>query len=143
MKISTRSVSAAVTVMVPNSLGPGELLMEYGTDTQKEHYLPRLAGGEEIPCFALTSPVAGSDAGAIPDKGIVCKGQWNGEEVLGLKVTWNKRYITLAPVATLIGLAIKVYDPDKLLGDSATSALPALWFHRTLKGFTPAPVTCQ
>ncbi|MGB1949938.1 MAG: acyl-CoA dehydrogenase [Marinobacter sp.] len=117
MKISTRSVSAAVTVMVPNSLGPGELLMHYGTDKQKQHYLPRLAGGEEIPCFALTSPVAGSDAGAIPDKGIVCKGQWEGKEVLGLKVTWNKRYITLAPVATLIGLAIKVYDPDKLLGD--------------------------
>lgn len=118
MKISTRSVSAAVTVMVPNSLGPGELLMHYGTDDQKQHYLPRLANGEEIPCFALTSPVAGSDAGAIPDKGIVCKGQWNGEEVLGLKVTWNKRYITLAPVATIIGLAIKVYDPDHLVGES-------------------------
>lgn len=117
MKISTRSVSAAVTVMVPNSLGPGELLMHYGTDEQKQHYLPRLAGGEEIPCFALTSPVAGSDAGAIPDKGIVCKGEWNGKEVLGLKVTWNKRYITLAPVATLIGLAIKVYDPEHLLGE--------------------------
>ncbi|PPK52489.1 acyl-CoA dehydrogenase [Marinobacter persicus] len=117
MKISTRSVSAAVTVMVPNSLGPGELLMHYGTDDQKQHYLPRLAGGQEIPCFALTSPVAGSDAGAIPDKGIVCKGQWNGKEVLGLKVTWNKRYITLAPVATLIGLAIKVYDPEHMLGD--------------------------
>lgn len=116
MKIATRSVSAAVTVMVPNSLGPGELLMEYGTDQQKQHYLPRLCAGQEIPCFALTSPMAGSDAGAIPDKGIVCKGTWNGEEVLGLKVTWNKRYITLAPVATLIGLAIKVYDPDHLLG---------------------------
>jgi len=117
MKISTRSVSAAVTVMVPNSLGPGELLMHYGTDEQKQHYLPRLAGGDEIPCFALTSPVAGSDAGAIPDKGIVCKGEWGGKEVLGLKVTWNKRYITLAPVATLIGLAIKVYDPEHLLGE--------------------------
>lgn len=117
MKISTRSVSAAVTVMVPNSLGPGELLMHYGTDDQKHHYLPRLAKGKEIPCFALTSPVAGSDAGAIPDKGIVCKGEWNGKEVLGLKVTWNKRYITLAPVATLIGLAIKVYDPEHLIGD--------------------------
>lgn len=117
MKISTRSVSAAVTVMVPNSLGPGELLMHYGTDDQKHHYLPRLAKGKEIPCFALTSPVAGSDAGAIPDKGIVCKGEWNGKEVLGLKVTWNKRYITLAPVATLIGLAIKVYDPEHLIGE--------------------------
>ena len=117
MKISTRSVSAAVTVMVPNSLGPGELLMHYGTDQQKQYYLPRLAGGDEVPCFALTSPVAGSDAGAIPDKGIVCKGEWDGQEVMGLKVTWNKRYITLAPVATLIGLAIKVYDPDHLLGE--------------------------
>ena len=117
MKISTRSVSAAVTVMVPNSLGPGELLAHYGTDEQKQHYLPRLASGEEIPCFGLTSPVAGSDAGAIPDKGVVCRGQWNGEEVLGLKVTWNKRYITLAPVATLLGLAIKVFDPDNLLGE--------------------------
>jgi acyl-CoA dehydrogenase len=121
MKISTRSVSAAVTVMVPNSLGPGELLHEYGTDAQKSHYLPRLARGEEIPCFALTSPVAGSDAGAIPDKGIVCRGQWNGEEVLGLRVTWNKRYITLAPVASLIGLAIKVYDPDHLMGEKRWS----------------------
>lgn len=134
MKISTRSVSAAVTVMVPNSLGPGELLMEYGTDDQKQHYLPRLAGGEEIPCFALTSPVAGSDAGAIPDKGIVCKGQWNGEEVLGLKVTWNKRYITLAPVATLIGLAIKVYDPDGLLGDSEDVGVTCVLVPRETEG---------
>lgn len=117
MTLSTRSVSTAVTVMVPNSLGPGELLMHYGTDEQKNHYLPRLADGTDIPCFALTSPIAGSDAGAIPDKGIVCKGEWEGKETLGLKVTWNKRYITLAPVATVIGLAIKVYDPDALLGD--------------------------
>ncbi len=134
MKISTRSVSAAVTVMVPNSLGPGELLMQYGTDDQKQHYLPRLAKGEEIPCFALTSPVAGSDAGAIPDKGIVCKGQWNGEEVLGLKVTWNKRYITLAPVATLIGLAIKVYDPDKLLGGSDDIGVTCVLIPRETEG---------
>jgi len=134
MKISTRSVSAAVTVMVPNSLGPGELLMHYGTDEQKHHYLPRLANGEDIPCFALTSPVAGSDAGAIPDKGIVCKGQWNGEEVLGLKVTWNKRYITLAPVATLIGLAIKVYDPDKLLGGSDDIGVTCVLVPRETEG---------
>ena len=134
MKISTRSVSAAVTVMVPNSLGPGELLMHYGTDEQKQHYLPRLAGGEEIPCFALTSPVAGSDAGAIPDKGIVCKGQWEGKEVLGLKVTWNKRYITLAPVATLIGLAIKVYDPDKLLGDQDDIGVTCVMVPRETEG---------
>lgn len=134
MKISTRSVSAAVTVMVPNSLGPGELLMHYGTDDQKQHYLPRLAKGEEIPCFALTSPVAGSDAGAIPDKGIVCKGQWNGEEVLGLKVTWNKRYITLAPVASLIGLAIKVYDPDQLLGENEDVGVTCVLVPRDTEG---------
>ncbi len=116
-KIATRSGSAAVTVMVPNSLGPGELLLHYGTQEQKDHYLPRLAKGEEIPCFALTSPVAGSDAGAIPDKGIVCKGKYKGKEVLGIKITWNKRYITLAPVATIVGLAFKMYDPDNLIGD--------------------------
>ena len=114
-KLATRSASAAVTVMVPNSLGPGELLLHYGTQEQKDHYLPRLAEGKEIPCFALTSPVAGSDAGAIPDKGIVCKGEYNGEETLGIRVTWNKRYITLAPVATIVGLAFKLYDPDGLL----------------------------
>lgn len=134
MKISTRSVSAAVTVMVPNSLGPGELLMHYGTDEQKKYYLPKLAGGEEIPCFALTSPVAGSDAGAIPDKGIVCKGEWKGEEVLGLKVTWNKRYITLAPVATLIGLAIKVYDPENLLGENADIGVTCVLVPRETEG---------
>jgi acyl-CoA dehydrogenase len=134
MKISTRSVSAAVIVMVPNSLGPGELLQEYGTDAQKAHYLPRLARGEEIPCFALTSPVAGSDAGAIPDKGIVCRGQWNGEEVLGLRVTWNKRYITLAPVASLIGLAIKVYDPDRLMGEKEVVGVTCVLVPRDLEG---------
>lgn len=115
MKIASRSISAAVTVMVPNSLGPGELLLHYGTAEQKKAYLPGLARGEHIPCFALTSPVAGSDAGAIPDLGVICQGTWEGQTVLGMKVTWNKRYITLAPVATLIGLAIKVYDPDNLL----------------------------
>lgn len=134
MKISTRSVSAAVTVMVPNSLGPGELLMEYGTQSQKDYYLPRLAKGEETPCFALTSPVAGSDAGAIPDKGIVCRGKWQGKEVLGLKVTWNKRYITLAPVATLIGLAIKVYDPDKLVGDNADIGVTCVLIPKDTEG---------
>lgn len=117
MKLSSRNLTAAVTVMVPNSLGPAELLLHYGTDEQKQHYLPRLAKGTEIPCFALTSPSAGSDAGAIPDVGIVCKGQWNGEDVIGLKLTWNKRYITLAPVATVLGLAFRVLDPDHLLGE--------------------------
>ncbi|WP_148862598.1 acyl-CoA dehydrogenase [Marinobacter fonticola] len=134
MKVSTRSVSAAVTVMVPNSLGPGELLAHYGTDEQKDYYLPRLAKGEEVPCFALTSPVAGSDAGAIPDKGIVCRGQWNGEEVLGLRVTWNKRYITLAPVATIIGLAIKAYDPEGLLGGEESLGVTCVLVPHDLEG---------
>ncbi|MFB2733190.1 acyl-CoA dehydrogenase [Shewanella mangrovisoli] len=116
-KLASRSVSAAVTVMVPNSLGPGELLTHYGTKEQKERWLPALAKGDEIPCFALTGPEAGSDAGAIPDVGIVCRGEFNGEEVLGLKLTWDKRYITLAPVATVLGLAFQMRDPDGLLGD--------------------------
>ena len=116
VKISTRSISAAVTVMVPNSLGPAELLLHYGTKSQQDYYLPRLANGEEIPCFALTSPQAGSDAGAICDTGIVTRGNWQGKQVLGLRLNWNKRYITLAPVATVLGLAFKVYDPDRLLG---------------------------
>ncbi len=117
-KISTRSVTAAVTVMVPNSLGPAELLIHYGTDEQKDRYLPGLAAGKEVPCFALTGPEAGSDAGAMTDFGIVTKGEYEGQETLGIEVTWNKRYITLAPVATVLGLAFKLYDPDKLLGDT-------------------------
>lgn len=116
-KLSSKCSVLSSTVGVPNSLGPGELLQHYGTQAQKDYYLPRLARGEEIPCFALTSPEAGSDAGAIPDVGIVCRGQFNGEEVLGMRLTWNKRYITLAPVATVLGLAIKLYDPDRLIGD--------------------------
>ncbi|MGQ8364700.1 acyl-CoA dehydrogenase [Glaciecola sp. 1036] len=115
--IAARSGAVAVTVMVPNSLGPGELLMHYGTEDQQNFWLPKLAVGQEIPCFALTSPEAGSDAGAIPDAAIVTKGQWNGEEVIGLSVTWDKRYITLAPIATVLGLAFKVFDPEHLLGD--------------------------
>jgi acyl-CoA dehydrogenase len=118
MKLTTRSSTAAITVMVPNSLGPAELLLHYGTRAQKTHYLPRLAKGLDIPCFALTSPEAGSDAGAIPDFGIVCRGEWQGKrDVLGMRLTWEKRYITLAPVATLLGLAFRLYDPDHLLGD--------------------------
>jgi acyl-CoA dehydrogenase len=115
-KISTRSSTAAVTVMVPNSLGPAELLLRYGTDEQKQHYLPRLASGVEIPCFALTGPEAGSDAAAIPDTGVICLGEFQGKRALGMKLTWNKRYITLAPVATLLGLAFRLHDPDHLLG---------------------------
>lgn len=116
-KLSGCNAVLSSTVGVPNSLGPGELLQHYGTPEQQDYYLPRLATGEEIPCFALTSPEAGSDAGAIPDTGIICKGEWEGKEVLGMRLTFNKRYITLAPVATVIGLAFKLYDPDGLLGD--------------------------
>ncbi len=116
MKIASRSPTAAVTVMVPNSLGPAELLMRYGTDGQRDHYLPRLATGKEIPCFALTHPEAGSDAASIPDRGVVCYGEHQGVRTLGLRVTWNKRYITLAPVATILGLAFRLYDPDHLIG---------------------------
>ena len=118
MKIASHNLTAAVTVMVPNSLGPGELLLHYGTDEQKAHYLPRLASGEEVPCFALTSPLAGSDASAMPDKGIVCRDDFEGREVLGIRLNWNKRYITLAPVATLLGLAFRAHDPDGLLGNN-------------------------
>lgn len=116
-KIASRSITTAVTVMVPNSLGPGELLLHYGTEEQRDYYLPRLASGEEVPCFALTGPENGSDAGAMPDSGIVCNGEFDGEEVLGIRLNWNKRYITLGPVATILGLAFKLYDPDQLLGD--------------------------
>lgn len=116
-KIASRSGTAAVTAMVPNSLGPGELLVKYGTEEQRQRWLPGLANGTEIPCFGLTGPEAGSDAGSIPDTGIVCKGDYEGQEVIGLKLTFSKRWITLAPVATVVGLAFKLYDPDGLLGD--------------------------
>ncbi len=115
--IASRSLSAAVTVMVPNSLGPAELLLHYGTDAQKQRWLPALAKGEEIPCFALTGPQAGSDAGSIPDQGIVCRQVFNGQETLGIRLNWDKRYITLAPRATVLGLAFKLYDPEHLLGE--------------------------
>jgi acyl-CoA dehydrogenase len=117
MQLTTRSGTAAVSVMVPNSLGPAELLLHYGTKEQKDYYLPRLAQGIEIPCFALTNPEAGSDAGGIPDFGIVCRSEWQGRpDVLGIRLTWEKRYITLGPIATLLGLAFQLYDPDHLLG---------------------------
>lgn len=115
-KISTRSIAAAVTVMVPNSLGPGELLMRFGTKEQQQRWLPRLADGRDIPCFGLTSPEAGSDAASMVDTGIICKCEFEGREVLGLRLNWHKRYITLGPVATLLGLAFKAYDPDHLVG---------------------------
>jgi acyl-CoA dehydrogenase len=120
VKLSSRSGVVASTVAVPNSLGPGELLLHYGTEEQRNYYLPRLARGEEIPCFGLTGPRAGSDAASIPDTGIVCKGMYEGREILGVRLNFSKRYITLAPVATVIGLAFKLFDPDRLLGDERT-----------------------
>jgi len=117
MKIASRSTTAAVTAMVPNSLGPAQLLLQYGTEEQKQYYLPRLARGEEIPCFALTGPDAGSDAAAMPDRGVVCRGLYREAECLGIRLNWEKRYITLGPVATVLGLAFKLYDPEHLLGD--------------------------
>lgn len=117
LKIATRSVSAAVNALVPNSLGPAELLLHYGTEKQKDYYLPRLARGEEIPCFALTSVDAGSDAAALKDHGIICKGIYQDQEILGIRLNFNKRYITLAPIATIIGLAFKLTDPQQLLGE--------------------------
>lgn len=116
-KLSSRSAVVSSTVAVPNSLGPGELLQHYGTEEQKNHYLPRLARGEDIPCFALTGPRAGSDAASLPDTGVVCRGQWQGQEIVGIRLNFSKRYITLAPVATVIGLAFRLFDPERLLGD--------------------------
>ena len=120
VKVSSRSATASSTIAVPNSLGPAELLLHYGTEEQKDHYLPRLARGDEVPCFALTGPRAGSDAASIPDTGVVCKGMYEGREIVGLKLNFSKRYITLAPVATVIGLAFRLYDPDRLLGGDKT-----------------------
>src|SRR5262245_34951575 len=116
-KLSTRSITGAVTAMVPNSLGPGELLLHFGTKAQQNAWRPRLAEGKAIPCFGLTSPEAGSDAAAMTDTGVVCRGTWQGRETIGIKLNWHKRYITLCPVATVIGLAFKLHDPDHLLGD--------------------------
>jgi acyl-CoA dehydrogenase len=115
-KLSSRSLSAAVTAMVPNSLGPGELLMQFGAKTQQDYWLPRLARGEEIPCFGLTSPEAGSDAASMIDTGVVCRGTYEGKETLGIRLNWHKRYITLGPIATVLGLAFKLHDPDHLIG---------------------------
>lgn len=133
-KLSGVSAVLSTTVGVPNSLGPGELLQHYGTKEQQDHYLPRLATGEEIPCFALTGPEAGSDAGSLPDSGIVCKGEWEGKEVIGLRLTFDKRYITLAPVATVVGLAFKMYDPDGLVGDKKDIGITCALLPRDTKG---------
>ncbi|MCG6937041.1 MAG: acyl-CoA dehydrogenase [Gammaproteobacteria bacterium] len=135
MKIGSRSGSAAVTVMVPNSLGPGKLLMTYGTKEQKEYYLPRLAKGIDIPCFGLTGPDAGSDAGAMPDTGVVCYGSYDGKDnVLGIRLNWAKRYITLAPVATLLGIAFKLYDPEHLLSDKEERGITLALIKRDTQG---------
>jgi len=117
IKIASRSTTASSTVAVPNSLGPAELLLHYGTEAQKNHYLPRLARGDDVPCFALTGPRAGSDAASIPDTGIICKGPWQGAEIVGIRLNFSKRYITLAPIATVIGLAFRLFDPEHLMGD--------------------------
>jgi acyl-CoA dehydrogenase len=134
IKIASRSATASSTIAVPNSLGPAELLLHYGTEAQKEHYLPRLARGEDVPCFALTGPRAGSDAASIPDTGIVCKGQWQGEEIVGIRLNFSKRYITLAPVATLIGLAFRLYDPDHLKGDKTDLGITCALIPRATPG---------
>lgn len=133
-KLAGVSAVLSSTVGVPNSLGPGELLQHYGTKEQQDHYLPRLAAGQEVPCFALTSPEAGSDAGAIPDRGVIKKGMFNGEEVLGMSLTFNKRYITLAPIATVVGLAFKLYDPEGLLGEQKELGITCALIPRDTKG---------
>jgi acyl-CoA dehydrogenase len=135
-KLASRSTTCSSTVAVPNSLGPAELLAHYGTEEQKAYYLPRLARGEEVPCFALTGPRAGSDAASIPDTGVVCRGVWHGREVLGLKLNFQKRYITLAPVATVIGLAFRMYDPDHLLGDKTDIGITCALLPRGTPGIT-------
>ena len=133
-KISAVNGIAAFYIAVPNSLGPGELLMKYGTDEQRQHYLPRLADGRDLPCFGLTSPRAGSDAGAIPDIGVVCEGEFEGKKVLGIKLNFDKRYITLAPVATVIGLAFKLFDPDKLIGSEEDRGITCALIPRDIEG---------
>jgi len=135
-KLSTRSSTVSSTVAVPNSLGPGELLQHYGTEQQKNHYLPRLARGEDIPCFALTGPRAGSDAASLPDTGVVCHGSWEGREVVGIKLNFSKRYITLAPVATVIGLAFRLFDPEHLLGEKSDVGITCALIPRATAGVT-------
>jgi acyl-CoA dehydrogenase len=136
IKIASRSTTASSTIAVPNSLGPAELLLHYGTEAQKNHYLPRLARGDDVPCFALTGPRAGSDAASIPDTGIICKGQWAGQETVGLRLNFSKRYITLAPIATVIGLAFRLYDPEHLMGEKADLGITCALIPRDTSGVT-------
>src|SRR6202008_1346178 len=135
-KIASRSATASSTVAVPNSLGPAELLNHYGTEEQKSYYLPGRARGEEVPCFARTGPRAGSDAASIPDTGIVCRGQWGGREVLGLKLNFSKRYIKLAPVATVIGLAFRMFDPERLPGGKTDIGITCALIPRNTPGIS-------
>ncbi len=135
-KVSAVSNSVGVMVSVPNSLGPGELILKYGTEEQKDHYLPRLAKGEEVPCFALTSPTAGSDATSITDYGVVCKEKFDGKEQVCIRLNWNKRYITMAPVATILGLAFKLHDPDHLIGNKDEWGITCALVPTNLKGIT-------
>ncbi|HEV7612008.1 MAG TPA: acyl-CoA dehydrogenase [Steroidobacteraceae bacterium] len=136
IKIASRSAVASSTIAVPNSLGPAELLLHYGTEAQKNHFLPRLARGEEVPCFALTGPRAGSDAASIPDTGLICKGRWQGAEIVGIKLNFSKRYITLAPVATVVGLAFRLFDPERLMGDRADLGITCALIPRDTPGVT-------
>ncbi|MGH8126904.1 MAG: acyl-CoA dehydrogenase [Gammaproteobacteria bacterium] len=136
LKIASRSPTAGSIVSVPNSLGPAELLLHYGTDEQRDYYLPRLSDGREVPCFALTSPTAGSDATSIRDTGVVCKGTWQGKEVVGIRLNWDKRYITLAPIATLLGLAFKLYDPEHLIGEQDEYGITCALVPTYLPGIT-------
>ena len=133
-KVSSRNATAASTIGVPNSLGPAELLLHYGTEEQKQRWLPGLASGDEVPCFALTSPRVGSDATAIVDTGVVCKGIYEGQEVIGIRLNWEKRYITLAPIATVLGLAFKLYDPEHLIGDTEERGITAALVPTSLPG---------
>ena len=136
IKVASRSVTASSTIAVPNSLGPAELLLHYGTEEQKNHYLPRLARGDEVPCFALTGPRAGSDAASLPDTGVICRGVYQGREIVGVRLNFSKRYITLAPIATVIGLAFRLFDPDKLLGDKVDYGITCALIPRGTPGVT-------
>src|ERR1700723_520684 len=136
VKIASRSGPASSTIAGPNSLGPAELLLHYGTDAQKNHFLPRLARGEEVPCFALTGPRAGSDAASIPDTGVICRGRWQGSEIIGIKLNFSKRYITLAPVATVVGLAFRLFDPERLMGDVKDLGITCALIPRDTPGVT-------
>src|SRR5262245_35264272 len=136
VKVASRSVTASSTIALPNSLGPAELLLHYGTEEQKNHYLPRLARGEEVPCFALTGPRAGSDAASLPDTGVICKGVYEGREIIGVRLNFSKRYITLAPIATVIGLAFRLFDPDRLLGEKIDHGITCALIPRNTPGVT-------